>query len=248
MSVALAPIDQRLQAELVVMYKDTPDGRARLWPSGAMAHFKGAASTGLDMRGCVLDLNTLGIFYHAGFKTIATLAFALHVLNPHNAHALSQANFCADFPRAHVEKICQVASRLAKIVNLRNWGNPPNSAEVGSLQPNNRASVGKLLVFFNKHPSRVPRARRSASHHDGKGTSGNTRAGLSASATGTGTGSLILSAVRGSAAAMELPHLSLWSMDVQQHGQRAPLAVPELELLQLLPGRLAALGGSALLG
>ena len=39
MSDALAPIDQRLQAELVVMYKDTPDGRVRLWPSGAMAHF-----------------------------------------------------------------------------------------------------------------------------------------------------------------------------------------------------------------
>ena len=66
------------------------------------------------MRGCVHDLNMLGIFYHAGFETIATLAFALHVLNPHNAHALSQANFRADFPQAHVEKIRQVASRLAK--------------------------------------------------------------------------------------------------------------------------------------
>jgi hypothetical protein len=169
MSAFLKTIEPELQAELTRFYIEAEGGAPRLWPEGAKAYFVAAKETGLDMRGVCLDLNTIAVFHAAGFKVIAMLAFALHLLNPHNAAALDESHFSDDtYSQKALHAIKEAAKGYANDVELRNWGCGPNRAEVGSLDPNELSTVSKLLVFFGS----TVEAAQASLHDDGKGAGG----------------------------------------------------------------------------
>ena len=217
MSAFLKTIEPELQAELTRFYIEAEGGAPRLWPEGAKAYFVAAKETGLDMRGVCLDLNTIAVFHAAGFKVIAMLAFALHLLNPHNAAALDESHFSNDTysPKA-LHAIKEAAKGYANDVELRNWGCGPNRAGVGSLDPNELRTVSKLLVFFGS----TVEAAQASLHDDGKGAGGNTRAGLCMSAAGAGstTGGLCVAGHLGESSRRcmvmrPLEHGDVWAMD-----------------------------------
>ena len=74
----LAEVTPAIMKELSKLYTNEERGRRhRLWPSGKKANFTIAFDkSGLVMRGVCFDLNTIGIWYHAGFPVHARIAYA----------------------------------------------------------------------------------------------------------------------------------------------------------------------------
>ena len=91
------------------------------------------AKSSLVMRGVCFDLNTIGIWYHAGFPVHARIAYARYLLHEFNAASLPEGDLKA--------KAMEVSSKGV----IYPWGHKP--AANGGTQC---VTTSKLLAFFNE--------------------------------------------------------------------------------------------------
>jgi len=174
----LEEITQGIEAEVARVYTNEERGdRPRLFPEGRLANFsKCFNDSGLIMRGVLFDLNTISIWYHAGFPYHANVAFSFHLQHQANATALPDG---CPFKQTAVE------TSSHDMVLRWGWGQGTRSLDRWPTH----ASTCKALFFLNEGASDAHVDTRNKDDGDTNAR----RAGLSFSSHGVGASAGTLS-------------------------------------------------------